>query len=294
MAVIALVPHRLRAEAADLASAAARWLAERGHEARVPSADAEGVTGAAVVPDDDLGGGNLGGVDLVVALGGDGTVLHAVQLVCGTGVPVLGVNVGHLGYLTVLEPAGMLDGLERFLAGGYQVEDRMMLDIAVACGSAEDIRATALNEAVLEKTASGHTIQVAIRINDRPFTTAAADGMIVATPTGSTAYNFSARGPIVSPLHRALVLTPVAPHMLFDRSLVLGAEEVVEVEVLEGRPAILVVDGRELATLAPGDRLTCQAAKHDARFVTFGAADNDGGGRDFHQILKAKFKLADR
>jgi NAD+ kinase len=91
----------------------------------------------------------------------------------------------------------------------------------------------------------------------------------------------------VSPLHRAILVTPVAPHMLFDRPLVLGADETVELEVLEGRPAILVVDGRELATLAPGDRVRCRAAKHDARFVAF-------DGRDFHQILKAKFKLADR
>ena len=169
----------------------------------------------------------------------------------------------------------------------------MMLDIAVTCSSdpdGEDVRATALNEAVLEKTASGHTIQVAIRINDHPFTTAAADGMIVATPTGSTAYNFSARGPIVSPLHRALVLTPVSPHMLFDRSLVLDPGEAVELEVLEGRPAILVVDGRTLATLAPGDKVVCREAKHDARFVAFDGPE----GRDFHQILKAKFGLTDR
>jgi NAD+ kinase len=163
----------------------------------------------------------------------------------------------------------------------------MMLHVSVQCGQDQAVQATALNEAVLEKTASGHTVQVAIRINDRAFTTAAADGMIVATPTGSTAYNFSARGPIVSPLHRAIVLTPVAPHMLFDRTLVLDPEETVELEVLEGRPAILVVDGRNLGTLAPGDRVVCRAAKHDARFVTF-------DGRDFHQILKAKFKLADR
>jgi NAD+ kinase len=283
MAVFAMVPHRLRPEATDLANQAIAWLAERGHQVRVPADDAQGVRGADVVDPAEV----AEGLDLAVAIGGDGTMLHAVQLACGSGVPVLGVNVGRLGYLATLEPANLFDGLERFLAGSYTVEDRMMLHVSVQCGRDQSVEATALNEAVLEKTASGHTVQVAIRINDRAFTTAAADGMIVATPTGSTAYNFSARGPIVSPLHRAIVLTPVAPHMLFDRTLVLDAEETVELEVLEGRPAILVVDGRNLGTLAPGDRVVCRAAKHDARFVTF-------DGRDFHQILKAKFKLADR
>ena len=283
MAVVALVPHRLRAEAAELATSAARWLTQRGHEVRVASDDAEGVQGAEITAADDL----TAGLDLAVAIGGDGTMLHAVQLVCGSDVPVMGVNVGHLGYLTTVEPSHLLERLQQFLDGSYQVEARMMLDVSVTCGGDEAIAVTGLNEAVLEKTASGHTVQVAIRINDRPFTTAAADGMIIATPTGSTAYNFSARGPIVSPLHRALVLTPVAPHMLFDRSLVLDPEEAIELEVLEGRPAMLVVDGRNMGTLAPGDRVRCRAAKHDAHLVTF-------DGRDFHQVLKAKFKLADR
>jgi NAD+ kinase len=284
MATVALIPHRLRAEAAELATKAGNWLLERGHEVRVPDEDAAAANlkqWAWPAPD------VAAGLDLAVSLGGDGTMLHAVQLVCGSDVPVLGVNVGHLGYLTAVEPAQLIEGLERFLAGSYVTENRMMLDVTVQCGEDETMHAVALNESVLEKTASGHTVQLAIRINDRPFTTAAADGLIVATPTGSTAYNFSARGPIVSPLHRALLVTPVAPHMLFDRPMVLDPGETVELEVLDGRPAILVVDGRALATLAPGDRVRCRMAEHDAHFVTF-------DGRDFHQILKAKFKLADR
>jgi NAD+ kinase len=284
MTTFAIVPHRLRKEAADLATQAARWLEARGHEVRVPEEDAR-ATGLTKWswPADEL----TGGLDLMMSLGGDGTMLHAVQLVCGAGVPVLGVHVGHLGYLTTVEPAALTDALERFLAGDYQIERRMMLDVLVTCGEDDTVKVTALNESVIEKTSSGHTVHLAIAINDRPFTTAAADGMIVATPTGSTAYNFSARGPIVSPRHRALVLTPVSPHMLFDRPLVLDPDERVELEVLEGRPAVLVVDGREVAVLAPGDRVRCKASSRDALLVTF-------DGRDFHQILKAKFHLADR
>jgi NAD+ kinase len=267
-----------------LLAEAAGWLEERGHEARVPEEDARAIGLAGLAwPRAEL----TAGLDLAVSLGGDGTMLRAVQLVCGSDIPVLGVNVGHLGYLAAIEPAGLPGALERFLAGDYQIEARMMLDVTVTSTDGTHTQVTALNEAVLEKTASGHTVRMAIAINERPFTTAAADGMIVATPTGSTAYNFSARGPIVSPRHRALVLTPVSPHMLFDRPLVLDPDEVVDLEVMDGRPAVLVVDGREVAALAPGDRVRCQASSHDARLVTL-------DGRDFHQILKAKFHLADR
>ncbi|HUS61783.1 MAG TPA: hypothetical protein VMY34_06270, partial [Acidimicrobiales bacterium] len=130
--------------------------------------------------------------------------------------------------------------------------------------------------------------RLAVGIGDEPFTTFAADGMIVATPTGSTAYNLSARGPIVSPQHRALIVTPVAPHMLFDRSLVLDPDELITLEVLDGRPAAVAIDGRPgIGPLTAGDTVTCRAGERDALLVTFTE-------RHFHRILKAKFKLADR
>ena len=148
-------------------------------------------------------------------------------------------------------------------------------------------RYRALNEGVIEKRESGHTVRLLVSIAGTVFTSYATDGLIVATPTGSTAYSLSARGPIVSPQHRALLLTPVSPHMLFDRSLVLDPDEVVRVEVLGPRPADLAVDGRVVAALSEGDAVTCAPADVVARFVRFGA-------RHFHQILKSKFGLADR
>jgi len=145
----------------------------------------------------------------------------------------------------------------------------------------------ALNEAVIEKAQSGHTVRLLARIDGAPFTHYAADGLIVATPTGSTAYSLSARGPIVSPRHRAMLLTPVSPHMLFDRSLVLDPSELVEIEVSGHRPAEVAIDGQPVGTLDDGDVVSCSPSAATAGFVRFGAYR-------YHQILKAKFGLADR
>ena len=145
----------------------------------------------------------------------------------------------------------------------------------------------ALNEAVVEKSESGHTVRLLARIDGEPFTHYAADGLIVATPTGSTAYSLSARGPIVSPRHRAILLTPVSPHMLFDRSLVLDPSEIVEIEVSGHRRAELAIDGQPTAQLDEGDIVTCIPSEVTANFVRFGAYR-------YHQILKAKFGLTDR
>ena len=162
---------------------------------------------------------------MAVSLGGDGTMLRTVEMVAPFGVPVIGVNVGHLGYLTEVEPVGLYDALERFLAGDHAIEERMLLSVRVTgqAPAAGAGRMLALNEAVVEKTLSGHMVRVDVAIDGAPFTPYAADGLIVATPTGSTAYALSARGPIIAPTHRALLLTPVSPHMLFDRSLILDA-----------------------------------------------------------------------
>jgi NAD+ kinase len=290
MATVGMVVHAARPRAVELARTAAEWLGERGHRVRVPEADAE-ATGLApwACAEDEL----ADDLDLALSFGGDGTMLRAVDLLAAADVPVLGVNVGHLGYLTQVEPDQLVPSLERVLAGNFEIEERMML--AVKVDGAEQPPRSALNELVVEKVASGHTVRLAVEINDRFFATYAADGMIVATPTGSTAYSLSARGPIVSPTHRALLLTPVAPHMLFDRTLVLDATESIRLEVLGPGPggqereprATLSVDGRSMGMLHEGQAVVCTAGPHSARLVTF-------GGRDFHQILKAKFGLADR
>jgi NAD+ kinase len=281
---VALVVHPRRAHAAEYARKASAWLAERGHTVLMPEAEAAALDMAEL----GAGSGELGGpVDLVVALGGDGTVLRAVRLVAERGVPVLGVNLGRLGYLTQIEPDELIDALGRFLAGDYSVEERMMLAVSVMRGNTSAGTLLALNEAVLEKPRPGSTVHLAAAIGDRPWTTYVGDGLIVATPTGSTAYSFSSRGPIVSPAIRALLLTPVSVHMAFDRTVVVAEHETVQVDVRDDRPATLTVDGREQGLLRHGDSIVCRAAARPARFVTFGE-------RDFYGVLKAKFKIADR
>lgn len=286
MVIAGLVVHEERDAALAIAGDIARWLVDREHEVRLPVGDAKrlGLTEHGI-PDDDFGPG----LDVAVSFGGDGTMLRTIDMVGDDGVPVIGVNVGQLGYLTEVDPDGARMAVKRFLSGAYEIEERMMLsvDIDGDAGPPEATEVIALNEAVIEKTPSGHTVRLAVSVDGEYFTTYACDGLIVATPTGSTAYSFSARGPIVSPRHRCLVVTPVSPHMLFDRSMVLDPGASLRIEVVGHREATISVDGRNLVTLAPGHAMNCTASTRNARLVTFG--DND-----FLGVLKTKFGLSDR
>jgi NAD+ kinase len=270
VAAIGFVVHPQREGAPDLARSTGAWLESLGHEAHV------------------LETGPFPHLDLAVSLGGDGTMLRTVDMVAESGVPVLGANLGHLGYLTAVEPDQLRSALEAFLAGRYRVESRMTLEVSVHDGTARRmLQCAVLNDVVLQRPAGLHTVRLELIVNGSGFMSFAADSLILATPTGSTAYNLSARGPIVSPRARVLIVTAVAPHTLFDRSLVLDADEEVAVVPLEGVPADVVVDGRLAATLRQGWSLHCRQGTHDARLVTF-------GDRDFHHILKSKFSLPDR
>ncbi len=286
MSSILLVAHHERVEAAALAQAAATWLRGHGHRVWMPPPDAAALTLDGLGSDEEASS-----ADLAVCIGGDGTMLRTVHLLQGAPVPIIGVNVGLLGYLTEVEPPALSHSLERFFAGPadghWRVDERMMIDLVLRRGGASIGRWTALNEGVVEKQESGHTVRLQVIIDGAPFTSYAADGLIIATPTGSTAYSLSARGPVLSPRTRAILVTPVSPHMLFDRSLVLDPSEAVEVEVIGHRGVTLSIDGQPVTSLTEGDRVAVEPSLHTARFVRFGE-------RHFHQILKAKFGLADR
>jgi NAD+ kinase len=284
MGYVGLVVHRGRPEAIELAHRAIDWLADRGHEVRVPAEDAAAVgLERWACPPDTL----CEQLDLALSLGGDGTMLRTVDLVSDTAVPVLGINVGHLGYLNECDPSELEAALEKFYAGNYSIEERMTLRVGATIGGVALPPRVALNEAWLEKSLPGHTVRMALSIGGVEFTTYAADGLIVSTPTGSTAYNLSVRGPIVSPSLRAMVVKPVSPHQLFDFGLVLAETEEVRIEILEGRAATLLVDGQSAGELGAGDVVTACGNARSARLVRFAE-------RNFHQILKAKFGLTDR
>ena len=287
MTTLAFFLHHEHHEAVELAEKAVTWLHERGHSVRLPKRDAElaGLDELACEPDE-----LVVGLDVAVSLGGDGTMLRTVDLVADHQIPVIGVNLGHLGYLTEVDPSKLLVSVKRFLAGSYQLSERMRLTIAIdPVSDAAPVSGTwpALNEAVLGKTPTGQIAHVDVYIDGEWFTTYHADGLILATPTGSTAYAWSAGGPLISPDHAALLMAPVAPHMLFDRALVLPPTTSIRLEVAGDRPAALSVDGRNIGTLEAGDAITCTAADVPARLVTFDPSS-------FLDIVKAKFGLGSR
>ncbi|MEY3266859.1 MAG: inorganic polyphosphate/ATP-NAD kinase [Actinomycetota bacterium] len=285
MSRIGIAVHRFRTDAPEIARNIASWAHVHGISTVIDEADAK------VIASDLTISGDVGDVDLLVAIGGDGTMLRAVRTLAGRCVPVIGVNLGVLGYLAAVEQDDVIDALDLWRTGtqgkDFHYDDRMLLEVAMWSNGARLANLLALNEVVIEKREAGHTVRLGVDIDKAPFTTYAADGLILATPTGSTAYSMSARGPILSPLLRAILMTPVSPHMLFDRSMVLDARELVRIEVLGHRQVNVATDGDLVHTLHPGDVIEVSAAEEVARFVRFEE-------QRFHQILKTKFGLSDR
>ncbi len=285
MSVISMMLHPERSDSHRLATQLADDLIGEGNSVRLSE------TEAAAIGRPELGCTLemlADSVDLAVSIGGDGTMLRTFERVARQSIPVLGVNVGDLGYLTEFEADEAKGAIEAALNGALPVEERLMVQSRIERADGQnDGTWTGLNEAVLEKKSQGHTVRLEVTIDGSAFATYAGDGLIVSTPTGSTAYNLSARGSIVAPTHWSLQLTPVAPHMLFDRSLVLRPDTDIRIAVLGEREANLSVDGRSVAVLGDGDVLIATRSDVIARLVTSGS-----GG--FHQVLKQKFGLKDR
>ncbi|HEV2951579.1 MAG TPA: NAD(+)/NADH kinase [Actinomycetota bacterium] len=223
--------------------------------------------------------------DLIVSVGGDGTFLRAARVAAEADCPVLGVKVGRLGFLTEIEPGpGALELVRSALEGRSRVEERLAVMAESENGTSFPAQ-WAMNEIMVEKWTRHRLVRLAVHVDSEYVTTFSADGVIVATPTGSTAYSFSARGPIVSPRVECLILTPIAAHMVFDRSFVLGAEQVVVLEVVGDEPGVLSADGREGIELPVGSRVRILAAPRPARLV----AKDDGPG--FLTRVRDKFDL---
>ncbi len=205
-------------------------------------------------------------VDLVVAVGGDGTFLRAAFVASRVRAPVLGVKVGRLGFLTEVEPADALPLIRDALEGRARIEERLAVVGETEVDGAFPPQ-WGMNEIMVEKLARQRLVRLRVEVDGAYVTTFSADGVIVATPTGSTAYSFSARGPIVSPTVPCLVVTPIAAHMVFDRSFVLAADQVVTLEVVGEEPALLSADGRETVEVPVGTRVRIRASNRPARFV---------------------------
>jgi len=220
--------------------------------------------------------------DLIVSLGGDGTMLRAMRLVDRQRAPVLGVNLGKLGFLAEIDVPDLPDALSAVDAHEYTIEPRLAVDALLG-----DQIMTAFNDIAVVRQPGQSGARVAIRVDDQPFVSYAADALVVATPTGSTAYSFSAGGPIVSPSVEALLVTPAAPHSAYNRGLVLSVNDTLALDILPGSEQLAVeVDGQVAVYVAAGDRIDLQPRPAAARVVRLGLTT-------FYERARRKLRLTD-
>jgi len=221
--------------------------------------------------------------DLMIAIGGDGTMLFAASLSRQADIPLLGINRGRLGFLADVSPDEMLASVDHILSGDYTCETRLLLDARLAKGDGTTIAETACNDVVLQRRETGRMVDIVASINGQYVNTHSGDGLIVATPTGSTAYALSCGGPIIEPQLDALVVVPICPHTLTDRPIVVPASRSVEIRVLEREDtkAEVVIDGHEIGAIQPDDLLTITAASERLRLI-------HPPGYDFFAILRSK------
>ncbi|MGV3713862.1 NAD kinase [Pseudolysinimonas sp.] len=208
-------------------------------------------------------------LELVIVLGGDGTILRAAELSRGCDAPLLGVNLGHVGFLAEAEREDLRATVERVLARDYVVEERMTLSVRVKVDEEVVYETWALNEASVEKASRERSMEVAIEVDGRPISTFGCDGVVMSTPTGSTAYSFSAGGPVVWPTVEALLMVPLSAHALFARPLVVGPESSLAVELLRRTPGagVLWADGRRTFELPPAARVVVRRSPTPVRLA---------------------------
>jgi NAD+ kinase len=222
-------------------------------------------------------------VDVVAVFGGDGTLLYAARLVAASGVPILGVNLGSLGFLAEVNLEEMRTAFDRLIQGDYSLEDRMLLEVEVHKADGTITHNLALNDAVINKGALSRIIELEVTVNDDLVTLTRADGLIVASPTGSTAYSLSAGGPILYPTLGAFLVTPICPHTLTNRPVVVPDRAVVGIQLRHGADVMVTVDGQVGMTLVPGDELRIRKAAPVIRLV-------QATGRTFFHLLREKMK----
>jgi NAD+ kinase len=281
--LVAIMVHPLRPDACRIGAQLLHELERAGARIRLLGQTAE-VLGRIELRADDREAQHAA---LVVAVGGDGTTLRAARF--ARGVPVLAVNVGSMGFLTTAEPEEALDSVDKIVAGSYQVMERMGLEVISITGDAEVSEeaeyAVAVNEISVEKRDPNRLVEIEVVIDGTKLTTYRADGVLVSTPTGSTAYALSVHGPLMDPEIEAILTVPVAPHGLFDRAIVSPPTSVVELRVGADRPAELSIDGKRWAVMGPGATCTVGRAAQAVRFAVLRPP------RPFLERVRTKFGL---
>jgi len=288
---VLLLAHTGREDARDVARAFTKALSAHGLRVRLLAAEATdlGLHPEQADPAVEVVPGESGasvGCELVVVIGGDGTILRAAELTHSEGTPLLGVNLGHVGFLAEAEYDAVEATIEAIVHRRYTAEDRLTIDVTVHRDNELVASTFALNEASVEKAARERMLEVVVEIDGRPLSRFGCDGVVCATPTGSTAYNFSAGGPVVWPSVEALLMVPISAHALFARPLVVAPSSVLAVEVLprtEGS-GVLWCDGRRTVELPPGARIEVRRGATPVRLVRLHEAP-------FTDRLVAKFGL---
>jgi NAD+ kinase len=220
--------------------------------------------------------------DLLLVIGGDGTMLRVGREIAGETVPVLGINAGNLGFLTAISPEDLDASMKRVLAGRFTIEDRALLEATIQCGKEVRTR-TALNDFVLSRGETSRLIEVEVTVNDQLLTRYRCDGLIVSSPTGSTAYSLAAGGAIVSPDAEVLILTPICPHTLSIRPLVLNLNSIVRVKLLSRYlGASLTADGQDQLDIGTGDTIQIRRSPKPIRLLQM-------DGNSFFSTLRQKF-----
>ena len=222
-------------------------------------------------------------VDLVIAIGGDGTMLYAGNLTLDSDVPLLGINRGRLGFLADVSPDQMLASVEQILSGKYSLESRLLLDARLRQADGKTVAATAFNDVVLQRRDTGRMVDIEASVAGQFVNTHSGDGLIISTPTGSTAYALSCGGPIIEPQLDAVVIVPICPHTLTDRPIVIAADQPIEIRLLEREDtqAELVIDGHSKGEIRPDDLLTIYAADKRINLI-------HPPSYDFYGILRSK------
>ena len=256
------------------------WLQARNVEVFIDETTAKQFTvRTRVVPPEEL----AANVDVIGVFGGDGTLLHATRLVGSTGVPIIGINLGSLGFLTKFKIEEMHTAFENLLTGQYELQERMLLDVEVIKANKTVARYRALNDAVINKGALARIIDLEISVNSQPMLLTRADGLIISTPTGSTAYSLAAGGPILYPTLDAILIAPICPHALTNRPVVIPNRDVVQICLRRGNDVMLTVDGQVGMPLLEQDSLKISRAQSVMRLVL-------PSGSTFFNLLREKLR----